>query len=63
MGETIGLVLAGLLSSLPLVSVAVGLVWFLRVNNMRVGWGELLFWWLVIGAVGYWLVRGLMLLG
>jgi hypothetical protein len=57
------LVLAGLLSTVPLLSVAIGLVWFRRPREMRVGWGELLFWCLVFGAAVYWLVRWLMLLG
>jgi hypothetical protein len=63
MGGTIGLVLAGLLSTLPLLTVAVGLGWFLRVRVIRVDWGQLFPWWLGMNAVGYWVVLGMMLLG
>jgi hypothetical protein len=61
--ETWWLVITGLLSTIPLLTVAIGLVWFRRPREMRVGRGELLFWCLVGGAAVYWLVFGLMLLG
>lgn len=59
MGGTIGLVLAGLLSTLPLLTVAVGLGWFLRVRVIRVDWRQLFAWWLwsvlfFVAVVGWW---------
>jgi hypothetical protein len=57
------LVLVGLLSILPLLTVAVGLGWFLRWRMIRLSWWQLLALWLGMTVVGYGIVLGMMLLG
>jgi hypothetical protein len=56
MSETVHLMLAGLLSTLPLVLVAAGLVWFHRQSKIPRGWAKYVL--MLLGRV--W---GLMLLG